>query len=354
MLQDRFIYLATRKMALDISREEEMELAETLKQAHYQKAWEWMQQFWEQKETAPSPDLDAALQKTLALINEPEEQASNPPFKKGRRKIAWLMAAGVVILLILAGYFLQQEKGKEIVSQEILQQQKRPGTGSTDTTMVLEKHNTKGTRSLITLPDGTTVWLNADSKLSYPQAFAGNTREVALTGEAFFDVVKNKNRPFIIHLNKGSLKVLGTSFNVKAYEGDETIETSVVTGKVAFIPRNDSFPEATDTTFITPDMKAIYAIETGTVTTVPTFAKEDKDWTEGRLVFKNVTLKEIADVLNRHFGKEVVFGKEEMANYRLTGSFANNTLEEILYYLSRSKPFTYRITETQILLYAIE
>ncbi len=356
MFQDRFIYLVTRKLSLEISAGEEKELAGMLTDIQYRKAFDRMEQFWEQKRSADDPDVEAALQRTMALVHETE--ANEPPAfstpRKRKRSLALLIAAGLVTGAALSFFLVwHQDKPGPVAKENPAARELLKGSIA-DTEPVMEKHNTKGTRSLITLADGSTVWLNADSKLTYPQAFNGNTREVALTGEAFFDIVKNRKRPFIIHLTKGSLKVLGTSFNVKAYEGSETIETSVVTGKVAFIPTTVNPSTKTDTTFITPDMKAIYKVSSGQVITVPTVALEDKDWTEGKLVFRNASLREIAEVLNRNFGKDVIFGNEEMANYRLTGSFTNNTLEEILYYLSRSKPFTYRITETQVLLYPIE
>lgn len=340
---------------LDISDAEEKELQEMLGNEQYRKVFKWMQEFCQQQTTINTPDVEASLQKTLLLIDEPASTAPQGKWWRKRTplKIGALVVAGIVLVTIIIPIIWRQPAADKTAQLPNNTNDQLWKEKMTDITSMVEKHNTIGTRSRITLADGSTVWLNADSRLIYPQEFTSNTREVALEGEAFFDIAKNKKRPFIIHLKKGSIKVLGTSFNVKAYDGEKTIETSVVTGHVAFVPAGSKLP-ATDTTFITPDLKAIYTIEKGTVTIVPTIAKEDKDWTEGRLVFKNTSLKEIAAVLNRNFGKEVVFSSEDIADYRLTGTFVNNSLEDILYYLSRSKPFTYRITEKQVLLSAIE
>jgi transmembrane sensor len=90
----------------------------------------------------------------------------------------------------------------------------------------------KGSKSHIVLPDGTNVWLNADSKIIYPGNFQGETREVSLVGEAFFDVVKNVNKPFIIHTGTMDVKVLGTAFNVRSYPGEMTTEASLLRGLI--------------------------------------------------------------------------------------------------------------------------
>ena len=113
-----------------------------------------------------------------------------------------------------------------------------------------QKQNAKGVKSTIELADGSKIWLNADSKVQYPALFNGSTREVYLNGEAFFDIAKNPSKPFIIHLSNGTVRVLGTSFNIKAYDNEPVVETSVATGKVAFIPKLKNNQRA-DTVFLT-------------------------------------------------------------------------------------------------------
>ena len=213
----------------------------------------------------------------------------------------------------------------------------------------VKRTNGKATRSFIELADGSKIWLNAESMLTYPEKFGGNSREIFLEGEAFFDVATNAKRPFIIHLKKGTIKVLGTSFNIRAYE-NEPVQTAVVTGKVAFIPRYEGTRNAGDTILVTPDVKVTYTASSGTLTKGSTIGAEDKAWTEGRLIFRNATLEEIGASLERNFNKHVEFEANAPKQYRLTGSFHNNSLEDIMYYLSKSKAFHYRITDSTLVI----
>ncbi|RYF98834.1 MAG: FecR family protein, partial [Chitinophagaceae bacterium] len=183
--------------------------------------------------------------------------------------------------------------------------------------------------------------------VQYPASFSGNTREVYLNGEAFFDIAKNPSKPFIIHLSNGTVRVLGTSFNIKAYDNEPVVETSVATGKVAFIPKLKN-RQRPDTVFLTPNNKVVYRINEEKITTQTTISAEDKGWTEGKMVFRSTLFRDIAKELERNFGKRVVFRDAEVGNFRLTGSFQNDPLADILFYLSKSKSFTYTITDEEI------
>jgi transmembrane sensor len=213
-----------------------------------------------------------------------------------------------------------------------------------------KKQNSKGTKSTIELADGSKVWLNADSKIQYPLAFDGKTREVYLNGEAFFEVAKDVKKPFIIHLSNGTVRVLGTSFNVRAYDNEAVVETSVATGKVAFIPRYATTKKTSDTLYILPNNKVRFELKKEVVKILNTAATDDKAWTEGKLIFKSMTLKDICTELERNFGKRTVFLDEEAERFVLTGSFQNNTLEEVLYFLtlSKSKKIFYKITGNEV------
>lgn len=344
MLQDRIILLISRKLSREIGPDEEQELSALLQMPEHNRQFQFLHKFWEQKENDAKPDVENALSKVMQSIeegNEVQREITVQP-KRKKRSAVLLSVTMLLVSASLACYLILQNAERPPSSKRM--------AGNESGTPVIEKQNAKGTRSLITLADGSKVWLNADSKLLYPPAFAGSTREVTLTGEAFFDVAKNKQKPFIIHLQHGTIKVLGTSFNIRAYEGGKVVETSVLTGKVAFVPFVVRGRKNSDTTFLTHNMKVIYSCTTGELTTTTTQSEEDKAWTDGKLIFRDAFMGEIAEELERNFGKEVIFNNEEILNYRLTGSFQNNTLEEILFYLSRTKPFTYRITETQIII----
>jgi ferric-dicitrate binding protein FerR (iron transport regulator) len=254
-------------------------------------------------------------------------------------RISIAAAAAIAIIVTLGIFFLptsrQQNNTTQLASME-------------------KKQNSKGIKSTIQLADGSKIWLNADSRIEYPEVFEGNTREVYLNGEAFFEVAKNPAKPFIIHLANGTVRVLGTSFNIRAYDNEKTVETSVATGKVAFIPKYKNSAKKADTVFLTPNRKVSYLFTAEKVEVLPTIAVNDKAWTEGKMIFKAMRLQDIATELERNFAKKVVFLDEEAKNYILTGSFENNTLEEVMYYLSlsKSKKIYYKITNNELLIAA--
>jgi transmembrane sensor len=333
MSNDRLVELTTRSLSGEASAEELKELETLLAfDSHALTRYRMLVQFWNQHDATAQPAVEEALQKVLGQLQlSPAEEENVVPI----RRTWWKRIAVAVVVtgLAFAGYWYMSGDDKPSSSNSLV-----------------EKHNARGTKSTIELSDGSKIWLNADSKIQYPDVFAGDTREVYLNGEAFFDVAKNPSKPFIIHLANGTVRVLGTSFNVRAYDNEKVVETSVATGKVAFIPKYQKRRQKQDTLFITPNNKVRYSLEEEQVNVLPTAASEDKAWTEGRLIFKGHTLEEIAVELERYFGKKVRFIDEETKGYRLTGSFQDNSLDEIMYYLSRSKDFNYKITNSELLI----
>jgi ferric-dicitrate binding protein FerR (iron transport regulator) len=197
------------------------------------------------------------------------------------------------------------------------------------------------------LPDGSKVWLAADSRLKYPRSFAANRRDLYLEGEAFFEVTRNPQKPFVVQLVAGAVRVLGTSFDIKAYKSHHEIITSVATGKVAFIPGHSSHA---DTVLLVPNKKSVYNIDSHKTEVKETDAQADKAWIDGILLFDAITLGEIAVILERYYGKTVVFREERLKKYRYTGKFANNSPAEILHYLSKTKAFTYTVSDSLIVI----
>ncbi|MCG2613421.1 FecR domain-containing protein [Terrimonas sp. NA20] len=338
MRDNRFLLLVTRKLSGEASQCELQELADLLKtDTSLREEFEIMSRYWQQENQEQTANTEAALQRTLSQLGiEPEVQteATEPAVKRIPAWKIFTRAAAAVILLgaLSVGIYALVNNGS-----------------SGDNKNLVQKTNAKGVKSTIALADGSKVWLNADSKLQYPSSFTGNTREVYLNGEAFFDIEKNPSKPFIIHLANGTIRVLGTSFNIKAYDNEPVVETSVATGKVAFIPRLKNNDPA-DTIFLTPNNKVIYQLKTEKTTTAATSSEEDRAWTEGKLIFRSMLFEEIGIELERNFGKKVVFEDSDIKTYRLTGSFQNNTLSEILYYLSKTKSFSYSVTDEQIVI----
>ncbi|UPK71222.1 FecR family protein [Chitinophaga filiformis] len=329
--EELFTTLAARKLAGEATTAEQLELDVMLQEyPELRERYQLLQQYFTVSAYHSSAETEQALQRTMSRIS-----ISSTPV---RRMFPWKwvgVAAAAVLIAAVAVVVL------------------RPRQQQAEVAKLMERQNGKATKATIELADGSKIWLNADSKLSYPEVFNNDTREVYLSGEAFFDIAANPKKPFIVHLSSGTIHVLGTSFNIRAYE-NEAVQTSVKTGKVAFIPVVAAGQQP-DTIYITPDEKVTYRPAVAddkeeAIIKETTSAEDDKAWTEGRLVFRDKTLEEIASELERTFGKKVSFGSDAPRYYRLTGAFQDNSLQDIMYYLARSKAFHYTITDSTLLI----
>lgn len=333
--EEHFVLLVTRKLAGAATPAELAELDALLEQYPVLKEkYHHLHHYFEDPLHLSAENTEQALQRTLSKIKQQQTTNIHPmgPKRSGRWK--WVAAVAAAILLpVGALWFFNATRQTPDAGRE----------------QWVKRSNGKATRSFIELADGSKIWLNAESMITYPEKFRGDSREIFLEGEAFFDVATNAKRPFIIHLKKGTIKVLGTSFNIRAYE-NEPVQTAVVTGKVAFIPRYEGTKKISDTILVTPDVKVTYTASSGTLIKGNTIGSEDKAWTEGRLIFRNATLEEIGASLQRNFNKRVEFEANAPKQYRLTGAFHNNSLEDIMYYLSKSKAFHYRITDSTLVI----
>ncbi len=346
MHEDLFVTLITRKLAGEASAQELQEL-ETLLQGspELRERALILQKYYTESHHQVTANTEQALQRTLQRLQQPLQEAPAPlPRRRTalqRSLYAVTAVAAAVLAFVLITRVIRQPRVTAPLAAAV----------QTDTASWLNRQNGKATKAIIELTDGSKIWLNADSRLTYPEVFssAATQREVYLEGEAFFDVATDAARPFIIHLQKGTIKVLGTSFNIRAYE-NEPVQTSVTTGKVAFIPRYTDTRQKQDTILITPDTKVSYTQSTGHLVKETTASEDDKAWTEGRLVFKNASLETIAAELERSFGKKVEFVADGPRHYRLTGSFQHNSLQDIMYYLARSRAFRYEITDSTLLI----
>lgn len=173
----------------------------------------------------------------------------------------------------------------------------------------------------IVLPDGTKVWMNANSSLSYPSKFIGPERLVELHGEAYFEVSKNPEQPFIVKTNDQQVKVLGTHFNINAYENDLTTQTTLVEGKVEVQHQQQKI-------LLTPNQQANFK---GTALSKKNVdATEYITWREGYFTFHNATANEIMQQLARWYDLNVRLDDSEI-NERFSGKINKQmNLQEIL------------------------
>jgi ferric-dicitrate binding protein FerR (iron transport regulator) len=174
------------------------------------------------------------------------------------------------------------------------------------------------------LPDGSEVWLNRDSRLTYDNNF-DEDRFVNLEGEGFFDIKSDPARPFIIRTVDAQIKVAGTSFNVKAYARDIQTEVLVVTGKVSLGTIDQS-----RSVILTPGVKGILTRNDHRLITERQENDNSLAWKNKLLVFKKTPLRKVVKVLRSYFRKDIQVTNEKLLPCRFTGSFSDPTLDEVV------------------------
>lgn len=223
-----------------------------------------------------------------------------------------------------------------------------------------------GSRSTVQLPDGTMVWLNADSKLVYDEHFNGKKREVALTGEAFFDVSHDATRPFIIHTNSIDVKVLGTAFNVRSYPDEKNTETSVLRGSVEItmlkmpgkqiilkpqdklVVRNEvvqpKTPAAADASAPAMVLTSVHKLESDSSTF-------ETSWIQNKLAFDQQALTVVAQQIARWYDLKVMITDPALSNQTYSGVFDGEPVEQVLDALQATGKFRYRIADKVVTIY---
>jgi ferric-dicitrate binding protein FerR (iron transport regulator) len=224
-----------------------------------------------------------------------------------------------------------------------------------------------GSKTHIQLPDGSAVWLNASSDLTYGENFGKELREVNLVGEAFFDVAKDPEHPFIIHTNVVDVKVLGTAFNVRSYPNDANTETSVLRGNVEVTVKNREKTKY----YLKPNEKVIVANNVIRAEVVTSNGEEPKplayvqpltryhvdssiietSWVENKLIFQeNETFREVALKMERWYGVHIHFVDPEVEEYPMYGSFTTETVKEAMDALKIAFNFNYKINKDEIII----
>lgn len=172
-----------------------------------------------------------------------------------------------------------------------------------------------GQRIHLTLPDGTGVWLNARTTLRYPALFSKNRRTVQLDGEAYFDVAKDPERPFIVETNRYCVEVLGTRFNVEAYGENDTFETTLMQGSVKLVSRKDPG----EVLLLTPDHKA--TLKKGRLEITPVEDYNPYRWKEGLICFKDASFLDIMKTFEKYYGIPIRVENQKVQKFFYTGKF---------------------------------
>ena len=200
-----------------------------------------------------------------------------------------------------------------------------------------------GVRSQIQLSDGTKVWINSGSKLTYPEEFSGNSREVKLVGEAYFQVESDKAHPFYVDLNGYKVKATGTRFNISNYPEDKEITTYLEYGKVSLL---SSANKKQDEPVLLKEKEIIVLNKEENQYHIDNTTDGYKylGWIDGSLIFKNDNTSDVAVRLGRWFNAEIIIDdKLSKSGYVFTATFKKESLEEALKLLSYSSPITYKI-----------
>lgn len=200
-----------------------------------------------------------------------------------------------------------------------------------------------GTQAKVELADGTKVFLNSGSKLRFPQTFANQQqRKVVLDGEGYFEVTKNKEQPFIVEANQLNIKVLGTKFNVDAYGDNSSVSVALVEGSVML--QGNGGGQNNDLMQLSPNQVA-------TLNQVDqTLSKSDvadlykyTAWINGRIVFYGDPIQTVVKKLEKWYNVDIVISDKRLESYKFTGTFIDESLEQILNILSMSSQMTYAI-----------
>jgi ferric-dicitrate binding protein FerR (iron transport regulator) len=270
-------------------------------------------------------DVDQAWQRfstTAGLKTAPQVAPAAPVVQEEARVVSmwatpqpWLRVAAAVLLLV----------GFWAVARTFLQQNAAPVTIAAGPQ-----------RQLTTLPDGSRVWVNRNSTLTYAADFNDESRVVQLKGEAFFEVKKDHGRPFTVLANDTRTRVLGTSFNVRAYGAEDSVEVSVVTGRVSFSPDRQKVT-VQDSVLLTPGLRGVIRKNAPAVAVQKPITDQNfRAWQRDELVFENQSLGQVAETLTHYYGTPVELSKPELANCRFTGTFQHANLPQVLRVVSLS------------------
>jgi transmembrane sensor len=363
MSQETFWILLSKKLAKEATDAELKQLEQLIAEhPEWHAVIENLEDLWKQQPAEDkSGDEDAYLlhlqrMNEMGITFEAMPSLSVPMPAPKRKIVRWYWAAAILLVATGVAFF-----------SGILGRKSEPDQIAAE---VNEISTRKGSKSEIRLPDGSVVWLNAGSKLTYTKDYGQQLREVTLAGEGYFDVVKMKDKPFIIHTSTINIKVLGTVFNVKAYPDDKQTETSLIRGSVEVTIRN----RPNDKIILSPNEKLLVYNEPGKTSDSPSPAQDiaekapmvaireltyqDNDsiaveasWIANKLSFKNESFSEVAKKMERWYDVTIEFGNKSKEKLLMYGTFTTESLEQALEALVFSFNFRYRIEGKKVTIY---
>lgn len=280
--------------------------------------------------------LDEAWKKQKAFEIEPQlENSENNKNRQLKISKSFIKVAATVALLIVS-YF-----GARVLIPY----------GEDKKVAIITKTVAKGQKLILALADGTRIKLNAGSTISYPESFSANERKIELSGEAFFKVASNPDAPFTVVTGNVETRVLGTSFNVKAYPEKKLVYVAVVEGKVK-VSALDPDKNVKADVELTPNQLATVPKNEGEIL-VSAFDQELLlAWRHGNLFFEQSNFEDIINDLERWYGVSIELGEKTKINpeWRFSGHFENKSLEYVLNVFSYPERFSFKIDGNKILI----
>ena len=299
-----------------------------------------LKEYWE-KDTVDPKLINHEFQKQNLWNQYLDTSKPNTvPLPNTRRKgrLAWIsIAASITLLLTVTALFSIRER--LFAPQEI-----EVSIAS------VEKYNPNGQKSQTQLPDGSKVWLNSDSKITYPEKFSDSLRIVQLEGEAFFDVQHDSDRPFIVVADKIQVRVLGTKFNVNAFTTQKEITIALVEGSI-----NVTSDSTAEGVLVKPSHGVSYSKQLDVFREFskqgnPEMFEKAISWKSGKLVFDGDDLEDFVTEISRWYGVTVRITGVPQNDWRLVGAFENEFLTNVLDAIAYNKGFTYELNEKELTL----
>lgn len=271
-----------------------------------------------------SADPDKALQRFKTRVHKKNKKAA---IRRTLWRVERVAAVLFLPLLLLSIYMGMHESRQEA--------------------RMIEVHTNPGVVSAFRLPDGSQVWLNAGSTLKYPSDFVADRRQVELQGQGYFEVVRDERKPFIVQTGSDyAVEVLGTTFDMAAYEDEETIQTTLVDGSVRLHLRKrdgQSFSRKLE-----PNQKAEFERNTRRLAVTTVNTEYDTAWKNGEIIFRNHPMEQVLKVLSRHYHVKFRVQDPQVLKSIITAKFKDEQLPQVMEYLRLASSIQYTIHKPSI------
>ncbi len=304
------------------------------------KQYELIKEYWQHSMWQPSVSstaLDEAYKRVLGQDFSDQKQVNNQFFLSTKKKPLtrwWSVAAAVVAVLLLSGLVLN----RIVPFNQLLS---TPDNGFKP---LVVKKNPLTQKSNFRLPDGSEVWLNAGSELSYEQNFEGETRHVHLSGEGFFSVKKDVNKPFIVETDDFTVTALGTAFNIRSYKEEDKHAVALLSGKVEVDPTKTNHQQVV----LNPGQGLVFDTQQKDFSDYVFDPEEVTGWKNSVLVFRGDDLKTVISKIRNWYGVEVTVEGTPPADFIVSGRFHNEYLSNVLRNLQYAREFEYEITNKSV------